>query len=415
MKLCSTTVQVLSVVAVLAVAGCDKGEDEKKEKETTEEKAAKDDEPEPSREGPLKPLPKKVDDVDMAKVEIGRRLYFDPFLSGDDSISCASCHSFEHGGADGMRTSTGVDGQKGPIASPTVLNSRYNFKQFWDGRAGDLAHQAEGPVANDIEMGNTWEEAVKKLEGDEWYTEKFGEVYDGELTMKNVTHAIAEYEETLVTPAPFDEYLRGDDEAISEAAKMGYEEFKSVGCTTCHTGLAVGGTMFQKMGLVNSYFDELDRPLLEPDLGRYNVTENEADKYKFKVPTLRNIELTAPYFHDGSVKELDEAVRQMAHLQLGKELSDEQVSNLVAFLESLTGELPETASAPEGFERAVSTPPQKAAEEDPYTLAEQGDPPTDLLVGGEGEGEGKEGAEAEGGEGAPTVEAKDNGPGAAAE
>ncbi len=305
---------------------------------------------------PVKPLPEKVEDVDPRKAALGRRLYFDPLLSADGTVSCASCHAFSKGGADGRAGSIGIKGQRGPISAPTVLNARYHIAQFWDGRAKDLQDQALGPVENPIEMGDSWDRVVEKVKKDAWYAKEFQELFEGRITKETITEAIAEYEKTLVTPAPFDRFLRGDPSAISEDAKAGYALFKEVGCATCHNGIAVGGGMFQKMGVVRNYFEERGRPVTEADLGRFNVTKNEADKHVFKVPTLRNVTLTAPYFHDGYAATLQDAVKLMARFQLGKDLTDEQVAKIVAFLESLTGQLPPQASPPEGFERAVSEP-----------------------------------------------------------
>ena len=213
-----------------------------------------------------------------------------------------------------------------------------------------------GPVENPKEMGDTWAHVVEKVGKDPWYTKEFAEVFKGRITKETITEAIAEYEKTLVTPSPFDRYLRGDPSAIDEQAKAGYALFKQVGCATCHNGIGVGGGMFQRMGVVRNYFEERGGEVTAADLGRYNVTKNEADKHVFKVPTLRNVALTAPYFHDGYAKTLQDAVRLMARFQLGKELSQDQVDRIVAFLKSLTGRLPDQASPPDGFERAVSEP-----------------------------------------------------------
>ncbi len=321
---------------------------------------------------PIKPLPEKVEDVDPRKAELGRRLYFDPLLSGDGTVSCASCHSFSKGGADGRAGSIGIKGQRGPISAPTVLNARYHVAQFWDGRAKDLQEQALGPVENPVEMGDKWENVVKEVAQDAWYAKAFQDVFGGKITKETITEAIAEYEKTLVTPAPFDRYLRGDPSAIDDRAKEGYALFKEVGCATCHNGIAVGGGMFQKMGVVRNYFEERGRPVTEADLGRYNVTKNEADKHVFKVPSLRNVALTAPYFHDGFATTLQDAVKLMARFQLGKELTDEQVGKIVAFLESLTGQMPPNASPPEGFDRAVSEPLPEPSGATPDTAAGSG-------------------------------------------
>lgn len=281
-------------------------------------------------------------EVNMEKVTLGRRLFHDTRLSGDGTLSCASCHSLDHGGAEPKRTSTGIRGQVGPINAPTVLNAALNFRQFWDGRAADLREQAAGPVANPIEMGADWEKVVASLGEDEAYEKSFAALYPDGITQANVTDAIAEYERFLITPSPFDRYLRGEADAISASAREGYETFKAAGCTACHTGANVGGTMYQKMGLTADYFGDRG-DVTDADLGRFNVTHTESDRHLFKVPTLRNVALTAPYFHDGSRETLADAVRVMAKYEVGRELSDEQVRDIVAFLETLTGELPEGA------------------------------------------------------------------------
>lgn len=337
---------VALVLATMVVAGC-------KKKETpapaAEEQAAavEQQKPAPAPSEPIQPLPESVD-VDMEKVVLGRSLYHDTILSGDGTISCATCHMLDHGGAEPRKTSIGIQGQKGPINSPTVLNSEYNFVQFWDGRAKDLREQALGPVANAIEMGANWDEVVVKIKKDDEYAAAFAKLYEDGVTQDNVTDAIAEYEKALITPSRFDAYLRGDESAITEQEKRGYQTFKEVGCTACHTGILAGGTMFQKLGLVKDYFADRGTPLTEADMGRFNVTKNAADKHFFKVPTLRNVELTAPYLHDGSRETLEETVALMGKYQLGRDLTEQQVNDIVAFLKSLTGELPPYAKMPEG-------------------------------------------------------------------
>lgn len=331
---------IITLVAILSVLGCKKSEQapiEPAEEKVAVEEAEKKDAPAPPE--PIQPLPDAVD-VDMDKVLLGRSLYHDPMLSGDGTLSCATCHSLDHGGAEPRKTSIGIKSQVGPINSPTVLNSAYNFVQFWDGRAKDLQEQAEGPVANPIEMGATWEGVVKRVSKSKEYTARFAKIYDDGVTKDNITDAIAEYEKSLITPSRFDTYLKGDLTAITEAEKKGYETFKEVGCTACHTGILAGGTMFQKLGLVKDYFKDRGTDLTEADMGRFNVTKNEADKHFFKVPTLRNVELTPPYLHDGSQDSLEETVRIMGKYQLGRDLTDAQVDSIVAFLKSLTGELP---------------------------------------------------------------------------
>ncbi|KPK15045.1 MAG: cytochrome B6 [Myxococcales bacterium SG8_38] len=284
----------------------------------------------------------------MEKVVLGRSLYHDTILSGDGTVSCATCHMLDHGGAEPRKTSTGIRGQKGPINSPTVLNSAYNFVQFWDGRAKDLQEQAAGPVANPIEMGAVWDEVVAKIKKEDEYAAAFAKLYEDGVTQDNITDAIAEYEKSLITPSRFDKYLRGDASALTDQEKRGYQTFKEVGCTACHAGVLAGGAMFQKLGLVKDYFADRGTPLTEADMGRFNVTKNPADKHFFKVPTLRNVELTPPYLHDGSRETLEETVAVMGRYQLGRELTQQQVNDIVAFLKSLTGELPPHAKMPEG-------------------------------------------------------------------
>ncbi len=290
----------------------------------------------------LKPLPEP--NVDMTKVALGRRLFFDTGLSGDGTLSCASCHSFDHGGAEPRATSLGIGDSVGPINSPTVLNASLNFAQFWDGRAGDLREQARGPVTNPIEMGSSFERIVAVLSADQTYVAEFRALYADGITEANIVDAVVEYESALITPAPFDRFLLGDETALSADERAGYDLFKAVGCASCHRGANLGGTMYQRLGVVREYFGrDLGRPLTEADNGRFNVTRKETDRHRFKVPTLRNVALTAPYFHDGSRATLSEAVLLMARHQHGRDLDAEHVRLIVAFLGALTGELPEFA------------------------------------------------------------------------
>lgn len=325
------------VLAALAAAGCTKKE---APAPAAEEKAPPVQEEKPAvRAEPILPLPDSVD-VNMDKVLLGRSLYFDTALSGDGTVACATCHMLDHGGAEPRKTSTGIAGQIGPINSPTVLNASYNFVQFWDGRAKDLQEQAAGPVENPIEMGAKWPNVVERLKKNEEYVAAFAKLYEDGITKDNTTDAIAEYEKSLITPSRFDAYLKGDDTAITEAEKEGYATFKEVGCTACHSGILAGGSMFQKLGLLKDYFKDRGTEITEADLGRFNVTKNEADKHFFKVPTLRNVELTSPYLHDGSRATLEETVKVMGTYQLGRDLTDAQVNSIVAFLKTLTGTLP---------------------------------------------------------------------------
>ena len=327
----------LVVLAAVAVMGCTKKDPPAPAAEQTE--AAQEQKPAVAAVEPILPLPSSVD-VDMDKVVLGRSLYHDTMLSGDGTVACVTCHSLDHGGAEPRKTSKGIGGQIGPINSPTVLNSGYNFVQFWDGRAKDLQEQAEGPVANPAEMGANWDEVVQRLSENKEYAAAFAKLYDDGVTQANTTDAIAEYEKSLITPSRFDKFLLGDQNAITDAEKKGYATFKEVGCTACHTGINVGGTMFQKMGLVKDYFADRGTPLTDADMGRFNVSKNPAEKHFFKVPSLRNIELTPPYLHDGSQETLESTVKIMGTYQLGRELTDAQVNSIVTFLKSLTGELP---------------------------------------------------------------------------
>ncbi len=293
--------------------------------------------------------------LNAAKVALGRKLFHDRILSGDGTLSCSTCHSLDMGGAEHRATSEGIRGQIGPINSPTVLNAALNFVQFWDGRARTLEEQAAGPIGNPGEMGSSIEAALTALKGRPDYVQAFAASYPEGITQTSLTHAIAEYERSLITPSPFDRFLGGDRNAISEQARRGYDTFKSVGCPACHTGQNVGGSMYQKMGLVRNYFELRGTPLTEADNGRFNVTRQESDRHRFKVPTLRNVALTAPYFHDGTRQTLAEAVKIMGQVQLGRELTEPQVADIVAFLESLTGEIP-AASRPTPEEVAPAAP-----------------------------------------------------------
>ena len=279
---------------------------------------------------PITPIPLEIS-VDIKKANLGKELFFDTILSKDNTISCHSCHLLTQGGDDNLQFSVGIDGKIGNINAPTVLNSTFNFVQFWDGRAKNLQEQAMAPITNPIEMGHNFEELIKKLEKSS-YKQKFDSIYKDGITPFNLSNAIAEYEKTLITPnSPFDRYLRGEKDAISNETKEGYELFKTQGCIACHHGINVGGNLYAKFGVISQ--------LQSDSKGRYEVTKNELDKYYFKVPTLRNIELTAPYLHDGRIDNLEDIVKFMAHYQLGKSLSTEDVDKIVLFLKSLTGNI----------------------------------------------------------------------------
>lgn len=287
---------------------------------------------------PVQPIEPHVV-TDPAKVELGKKLWFDPRLSRSGFISCNSCHNLSMGGSDNLKTSIGDKWAKGPINSPTVLNSSLNVAQFWDGRAKDLKEQAGGPIDNPIEMAFTHELAVDMLRSIPQYVAEFKQVFGSDdVNIDQVTEAIAAFEETLITPnARFDLWLKGDKTAINEQELRGYELFKGSGCVACHNGPNLGGTSFQKMGLVEPYQTD------NPAEGRVAVTGNDAERFSFKVPTLRNVELTYPYFHDGAADTLAEAVDTMGRIQLGKKYTPEENADIVAFLKTLTGEQPQIA------------------------------------------------------------------------
>ncbi len=287
---------------------------------------------------PIQPI-KAAKPGDPALVELGKKLYFDPRLSKSGFISCNSCHNLSMGGTDNLKTSIGHNWQKGPINAPTVLNSSFNLAQFWDGRAKTLKDQAGGPIANPGEMAFTHELAVDVLYSIPAYKAEFKKVFkDDAVTIDGVTRAIAAFEETLVTPnSRFDQWLMGKKDALTKDELGGYKLFKESGCTACHNGPAVGGNSFQKMGVVAPYTAS------SPAEGRVAVTGKDADRFNFKVPTLRNVELTYPYFHDGEAATLTQAVDTMGRLQLGRTFTAAENAQIVAFLKTLTGEQPKFA------------------------------------------------------------------------
>ncbi len=301
-----------------------------------------------------RPLPDKAPEpadnpTTPAKVKLGQLLYLDPRLSSTGTVSCNSCHNVMAGGEDNRPVAAGVHGQTGDRSAPTVWNAAFHATQFWDGRAASLEDQARGPVTNPIEMGmKSWDDVVARLKQIPEYPELFKAAFgpDAEISEDNAVKAIAAFERTLITPnSPYDRYVKGDKSALTEQQVRGMKTFAEVGCVGCHSGPAFSGQMGQGAGVFQK-FPVFDNPFFErkynfkEDLGRYNVTKNEADKHLFKVPTLRNVALTAPYFHNGAVKTLDEAVRVMAKLQLNHDLSQQQVDDIVAFLNALTGEFP---------------------------------------------------------------------------
>lgn len=303
----------------------------------------------------FKPLPQDAPSADnpvtSAKVDLGKRLYFDTRLSKSGKLSCDSCHDLETYGVDNLATSPGDRGQHGDRNSPTVLNAALHVAQFWDGRAEDVEEQAGMPVLNPVEMAIPGEEyLVERLAEDADYQEAFAEAFpeqEDPLTFANVRHALAAFERTLLTPSRFDDFLRGDLE-LAEDERQGLEIFMRLGCGACHNGATVGGHIFRKFGIAEPYWELTGSETV--DEGRLAVTGAETDRCVFKVPSLRNVEKTYPYFHDGSVETLQEALQVMARLQVGAELSPSQISYLASFLGTLTGELPpDTLAAVEEY------------------------------------------------------------------
>ena len=292
----------------------------------------------PASDEPITPLALGLK-LDPAKVALGEQLFNDPILSHNNKISCASCHSLTSGGgADQLVHSIGIDGKQGEINAPTVFNAGLNFVQFWDGRAATLEEQIDGPVQNPSEMGSSWPEALQKLRSSAFYVDGFAVIYGDGIQSANVRDAIATFERSLITPnSRFDRYLRGQEDALNSEALEGYRLFKDYGCASCHQGAGAGGNLFEKFGVMNNYFAQRGN-ITKADFGRFNVTKNEADKYVFKVPSLRNVALTGPYFHDGSAATLEEAVRIMSLYQLGRTLTPEETNSIVKFLRSLSGE-----------------------------------------------------------------------------
>jgi len=276
------------------------------------------------------------------KVKLGKMLFFDPRLSSSGLISCSTCHHLGLGGVDLQETSTGHAWQKGPRNAPTVLNARFNIAQFWDGRAKDLAEQATGPVQAAVEMNNTPERVIATLNSMPQYVESFQKGFPGErnpVTFVNVGKAIEAFEATLLTPnSRFDQYLYGNVMALTAEEKKGLQLFINKGCASCHFGVNVGGAVYRPFGVMERPTEDI---LPQGDKGRFAVTKTASDEFVFKVPSLRNIELTHPYFHSGKVRNLQDAVAIMGVAQLGTELNDNEIGNITAFLRTLTGEQPE--------------------------------------------------------------------------
>lgn len=356
-----------SIVAILLLAACSGGASAPEKKAEPPKPAAKVETPAPppapketipaAHTAMFKPLDKATPNpADKAKIDLGRMLYYEPRLSIGQDISCNSCHQLDKFGVDGQPTSPGHKGQRGGRNSPTSFNAFLHFAQFWDGRAADVEAQAKGPVLNPIEMGmpdaKTVEGVLASIPG---YKDPFNAAFPGQpnaITYDNVATAIGAFERNLVTPGRFDTYLKGDATALTAEEKKGLETFIATGCTACHSGQVLGGASYQKLGAVVPYETK--------DTGRFEVTKNEADKFFFKVPSLRNIDKTGPYFHDGSVPTLEEAVLKMGKHQLDKDLKPEEVASIVTFLKALTGEVDASYVAKPALPESGPTTPKPA-------------------------------------------------------
>ena len=292
---------------------------------------------------PIKPLPTDTT-LDQRKIDLGRKLFVDVRLSKDNTVSCASCHDFSHGGADPRPRSVGAGGAIGGANAPSVFNTGLNFRQLWNGSAGSLEEFLDRLIKNPKVFDSSWPEVIAKLRQDTPLASQFRAIYTDGITSQSILDASATFTRSLLTPSRFDRYLRGDAGAINAEELRGYGKFKSYGCVACHQGVNVGGNMFQKFGVMGDYFRDRGN-ISDADLGRFNVTKRESDKFVFKVPSLRNVELTAPYFHDGSAQSLEGAVEVMFKYQLGRPAPAEDKALIVKFLKTLTGERQPTLTA----------------------------------------------------------------------
>jgi cytochrome c peroxidase len=293
---------------------------------------------------PLLPLP-AVSAQDPERVELGWKLFSDTRFAKDNSVACVSCHSAEHGGADERRYSLGAGGAAGAVNAPSVWNASLNFRQQWAGGASSLEDVVGLVLANPAVFNSNWDELLAKLSRDAALRRDFKHAYPDGLTRATVIDALVSYQRTLLTPSRFDRYLQGDAKAISQDELLGYGRFKAYGCVGCHQGANVGGNMFQRLGVMGDYFRAraaAGRPVTAADWGRYNVTHKEEDRFVFKVPSLRNVALTAPYFHDGSARTLEDAVDVMFRYQLGREAPAEDKALIIKFLNALSGNPPAT-------------------------------------------------------------------------
>lgn len=285
---------------------------------------------------PIQPV-RPAEGLDPGKVELGRRLFSNPMLSRDNSISCASCHDLTQGGTNHVVYSAGVGGELNDVNTLGLFNSARNFRLFWDGRAESLEQAIDISVTEPKMLAADWTEVVRRLNTDPAYVAAFDNIYPDGITKHNIIDALVTFDRSLVTPdSRFDRYLMGDKNAITVDEKRGYELFKSYGCISCHQGMNVGGNMFETFGVMADYFGDRGN-VTKADRGRFNITGDKRDMHKFRVPSLRNVALTSPYFHDGTETTLEGAINDMATYQLGRKLSSEEVNDIVKFLKTLTG------------------------------------------------------------------------------
>ena len=286
---------------------------------------------------PIQAIPQQIE-VDPSKVTLGEKLFQDVRLSTNNQKSCLSCHNFSLGGTDRRAHSIGINGALTEVNTPTIFNARFNYRLNWNGKFTDLSSHLDALMSNPKVMGVRWPEAIRSLQQVPEYTRSFDRIYPDGVTPTNIKDALVAYELSLNTPnSRFDRFLQGDKQALNQAEKEGYRLFKANGCVSCHQGVNMGGNMFQPFGIIGDYLTDRGNPTTA-DLGRFNVTQNDADRHVFRVPSLRNVAVTAPYFHDGSAQTLEEAVGKMTKYQLGRTLPTEQVKSIVQFLRTLTGE-----------------------------------------------------------------------------
>ena len=286
---------------------------------------------------PIQAIPQQIE-VDPAKVTLGEKLFQDVRLSTDNQKSCLSCHSFSLGGTDRRSRSIGINGALTEVNTPTIFNARFNFRLNWNGKYTNLTEHLDALMNNPKVMGVQWPQAIRTLQQVPEYARSFDRIYPDGVTPTNIKDALVAYELSLNTPnSRFDLFLRGDKQALTKTEQEGYRLFKANGCISCHQGVNVGGNMFQPFGIIGDYLADRGK-ITTADLGRFNVTKNAADRHVFRVPSLRNVAVTAPYFHDGSAKTLEEAVGKMTKYQLGRTIPTEQIESIVQFLRTLTGE-----------------------------------------------------------------------------